>query len=74
MPVLAALGAHAFWMLYLWLGSAAAAAELARRKGYPEVIGLGTGLGLSVVGLLVWLLIPAKPHSPWARRRRPRGA
>lgn len=69
MLVIAALGANALWLLYVWLGSAVVASELSRRKGYGEKIGLGTGLVLSAIGVVVWLLVPAKPDSPWARRR-----
>jgi len=68
--VVAALGANALWLLYLWLGSAIAAAELARRKGYSEKLGLGCGLLLSAIGVVIWLCVPARPDSLWAKRRR----
>ena len=66
--IIAALGAHAFWLLYLWLGSAWIASELSRRKGYGEKWGLGSGLLLSVIGVIVWLIVPARPHSIWKER------
>ena len=69
---LAAIGANALWLLYLWLASAIVCAELSKRKGYGERWGLGTGLLLSVIGIVVWLLVPARPHSRWAQRRRRR--
>jgi hypothetical protein len=73
MLVIAALGAKALWLLYVWLLSAVIASELSKRKGYGEKVGLGTGLLLTVVGVVIWLFIPAKPESAWAKRRK-RGA
>jgi hypothetical protein len=66
--IIAALGAKAFWLLYLWLASAWLASELSRRKGYGEKWGLGTGLLLSAIGVIVWLVVPAKPNSIWKQR------
>jgi hypothetical protein len=66
--IIAALGAKAFWLLYLWLASAWLSSELSRRKGYGEKWGLGTGLLLSAIGVIVWLLVPAKPDSIWKQR------
>ena len=57
--VLAAIGANAFWLLYLWLGSAIGASWLSNYKGYGEKVGLGTGLLLSIIGVIVWLLSSA---------------
>jgi len=71
------IGAKALYLLFLWLISAAAGAWLSDRKGYGERVGLTLGLLLSVVGLLVVLLLPARPGSTWKvkgrlpRRRRP---
>jgi hypothetical protein len=65
MTVLAAIGALALYLLFIWLGSAIAASYLSGRKGYGEKAGLATGLLLSLVGALVWLAIPAKPDSDW---------
>jgi hypothetical protein len=70
MVVFAEIGATSLGLLYLWLGSAIAAGEIAKRKGYAEKAGLGTGLLLTAVGVLVWLAIPAKPDSRWAAKRR----
>jgi hypothetical protein len=67
--ILAAVGAKAFYLLMLWLASAIAASELSKRKGYGEKWGLGTGLLLSVVGAIIWIFVPAKPESPWKRRK-----
>jgi hypothetical protein len=68
--IIAAIGANAFWLLYLWLGSAIAASWLSNYKGFGEKWGLGTGLLLSIFGVIVWLFVPAKPDSKWAARRR----
>lgn len=66
MPI-ALLGAAALWLTYLWLGSAIAASWLSRRKGYGEKPGLACGLLLSVVGLFIWLAMPAKKESAWKK-------
>ena len=72
--VFAAIGAKALWLLYAWLASAIAAAELSKRKGYGEKWGLGTGLLLSAIGVIVWLVVPAREHSPWKTRKARREA
>ena len=70
------IGAKALYLLFLWLISAAAGAWLSDRKGYGEKVGLTLGLLLTVVGLLVVLVLPARPGSKWRvdgrlpRRRR----
>jgi hypothetical protein len=68
--ILAAIGAKAFYLLMIWLASAIAAAELSKRKGYGEKVGLGTGLLLSVIGVIVWIFVPAKADSPWRQRKQ----
>ena len=80
-PVLAAVGAKALFLCYIWLLSAITSSELSRSKGYGEKAGLGTGLLLSIVGPLIWLAIPPKDataewheRKPWQRRRKPREA
>ena len=67
--IIGTFGVKAFWLLYLWLASAWAASWLSERKGYGEKWGLGTGLLLSVIGVIIWLLVPARPLSTWAQRR-----
>jgi hypothetical protein len=80
MTVLALIGAKALYLLFIWLASAAAASWLSERKGYGEKVGLTFGLLLSAVGLLIVLLLPARPRSKWKlegwipRRGRSRGA
>ena len=63
--LLAVIGAEALYLLYGWLLSAVAASWLSARKGYGEKAGLAAGLLLSVVGVLIWLLWPARPDSRW---------
>jgi hypothetical protein len=63
--VLAVIGAKALYLLYGWLLSAIAASWLSARKGYGEKPGLAAGLLLTVVGVLIWLVWPAKPDSRW---------
>jgi hypothetical protein len=65
MDLLAVIGAGALWLTYLWLAAAIAASYLSARKGYGEKLGLAFGLLLSVVGVIIWLVWPAKPDSRW---------
>jgi hypothetical protein len=65
MTVIAAMGATALYLLFAWLASSIAASYLSDRKGYGEKAGLATGLILSVVGFLIWLVWPARPDSRW---------
>ena len=50
------------------------ASLISKRKGYGEKPGLGTGLLLSALAIVIWLLWPAKPDSQWRERRRRRRA
>ena len=65
MTVIAILGANALYLTFAWLASAIAASWLSDRKGYGERVGLATGLLLSVLGVVVWLVWPAKDASRW---------
>ena len=65
MTILALIGAKALYLLFIWLMSAIAASWLSDRKGYGEKAGLATGLCLTFVGALLWLVIPAKANSRW---------
>jgi hypothetical protein len=65
MDFIGVIGSGALWLMYLWLASAIAASYLSARKGYGEKLGLAFGMLLSVVGVLVWLIWPAKPDSRW---------
>ena len=65
MPVVAVIGASALYLLFLWLASAIAASWLSDRKGYGEKAGLATGLLLTVLGVVIWLVWPPRPGSAW---------
>ena len=60
--IIAAAGAIYFYLLMIWLASAIASSELSSRKGYGEKWGLGTGLLTSFIGVIIWILVPAKPE------------
>ena len=63
--VVAVIGSQALWLTYGWLASAIVASYLSDRKGYGERPGLASGLLLTVVGVLIWLVWPAKRDSRW---------
>jgi hypothetical protein len=63
--VFAALGAKSLYLLYVWLGSAIVAQYLSERKGYGEKAGLVTGLLISFLAVIVWLVWPARKDSRW---------
>ena len=59
------IGATALWLMYAWLLAAIVASYLSNRKGYGEKVGLAAGLLLHVIGVLIFLVAPAKPESKW---------
>jgi fucose permease len=59
------IGSLALWLMYAWLLCAIVASYLSNRKGYGEKVGLASGLLLHVVGVIVWLVWPAKDGSKW---------
>ena len=61
----ALLGAKALWLLYAWLGATIVASYVSERKGYGSKVGLASGLLLSVVGAVIWLLVPSRADSRW---------
>ena len=65
MTLLALIGVKALIYLYIWLIAAMVSSYLSNRKGYGEKPGLATGLILTAVGILVWLIVPAKQDSKW---------
>ena len=65
MTSFAVIGATALYLLFLWLLSAIVASWLSNRKGYGEKLGLATGLVLSLVGVIVWLVVPPRATSLW---------
>jgi hypothetical protein len=67
MTFFALLGSTALWLLYSWLAAAIAASYLSGRKGYGERVGLACGLLLSVIGVIVWLVVPPRADSLWKK-------
>jgi membrane protein implicated in regulation of membrane protease activity len=65
MTVLALIGAKALYLLWIWLASAIVSSALSTRKGYGQKPGLATGLLLSAVGIVIWLVWPARKESLW---------
>jgi len=59
------IGSLALLLMYAWLLAAIVASYLSGRKGYGEKVGLASGLLLHVVGVVIWLVIPAKDGSDW---------
>jgi hypothetical protein len=62
------IGATALWLTYLWLLSAIVGSYLSERKGYGARPGLASGLLLNVLGIVIWLIVPAKADSAWKRQ------
>ena len=60
----AAIGAAALYLLFGWLAITIICQYLSERKGYGMRWGLATGL-IFPPGVLVWLVIPARPDSDW---------
>jgi fucose permease len=63
--LIAAIGAKALYLLYGWLASAIIASYLSERKGYGSKLGLAAGLLLSVIGVVIFLVWPARKDSRW---------
>jgi hypothetical protein len=65
--LLALIGVRALIYLYIWLLSAWLASHLSDRKGYGEKPGLATGVCLTFVAVIIWLIVPPRPDSKWRR-------
>jgi hypothetical protein len=65
MELFALMGVKALYLFIAWLLSAIAASWLSDRKGYGERPGLATGILLTFVGVIIWLVWPAKDASRW---------
>ena len=65
MTLLAVIGVKALWLTYAWLASAIIGSWLSDRKGYGPKPGLATGLLLTVVAIIIWLVWPARQDSRW---------
>jgi uncharacterized membrane protein YjdF len=64
--IFALLGAKALYLVLVWLASAIAGSWLSDRAGYGERWGLASGLLLTALGALIWLviyLVAPRPHS-----------
>lgn len=68
MTILAVIGVQALYLLFVWLAAAIIASLLSGEKGYGERIGLASGLLLSPLGPLLWLIMPPKAESDWKVR------
>jgi hypothetical protein len=66
--IFAVFGVKALFLLYIWLIAGIVCSYLSQRKGYGERPGLATGLLLSAIGIVVWLVWPAKAESDWKVR------
>ena len=66
--IYAVFGVKALYLLYIWLISGVLCQYLSNRKGYGDKPGLATGLLLSAIGIIVWLVWPAKDGSDWKVR------
>jgi hypothetical protein len=67
MIVFGLLGAKALYLVFAWLLSAIVASYLSERKGYGERPGLASGLLLNALGVIIWLVWPARDDSLWKR-------
>jgi hypothetical protein len=67
MIVFGLLGAAALWLLYGWLLAGIVSSYLSDRKGYGEKAGLASGLLLYPLGVIMWLVWPAREDSKWKR-------
>ena len=63
--MLAVIGVTALWLTYAWLACAIIGSYLSERKGYGMRAGLAAGLLLTVIGVIIFLLLPARPDSDW---------
>lgn len=64
-PILGLIGVTALYLLIAWLMSAIICSYLSKRKGYGEKPGLASGLLLTVLGVIVWLVVTPKAGSAW---------
>ena len=65
--LLALIGVKALWLLYGWLLASIVASYLSDRKGYGEKPGLASGLLLYPLGVIMWLVWPAREDSKWKK-------
>ncbi|MBJ7328635.1 MAG: hypothetical protein JHC95_01990 [Solirubrobacteraceae bacterium] len=60
-----AIGVTALYLLFGWLICSAICGWIAARKGFQEKYGIATGLILVPLGVIIWLLWPAREGSDW---------
>jgi hypothetical protein len=65
LPLAANLGVKSLYLLLGWLGSTILCEEMATRKGFDLRWGLASGMLLTVIGVIIWLFVPAKDGSSW---------
>jgi hypothetical protein len=75
----ATIGPKALYLLFAWLLGAAIGCYLSERKGWGQKPGLASGLFLSLLGAVIWLIWPAREGSDWKIKgpwgdKRKRGA
>ena len=63
--VIGLLGVKALYLLIAWMLAAIIAQDISDMKAYGEKPGLATGLLLTFVGVIVWLVWPAREISRW---------
>ena len=61
------IGALALYLMFGWLACCIVTGYLSERKGYGERAGLVTAMVLFPIGLVIWLVWPAKDESVWKR-------
>ena len=68
MIAFAYFGVKALYYLFIWLASAIIASWLSQRSGYGERAGLASGLLLTALGAIVWIVIYAAFPRPGSTR------
>lgn len=66
--IFALLGAKALYLVLIWLASAIVGSWLSDRAGYGERWGLATGLLLTALGALIWVVVYLVAPRPGSRR------
>ena len=67
MFILGATGNEPKYLLFFiaWLLGAALSGYLSERKGYGDKPGIATGLALSIIGAVIWAVVPPRDNSDW---------
>lgn len=66
--IFALLGTKALYLVLVWLASAIVGSWLSDRAGYGERWGLCSGLLLTALGALIWLVVYLVAPRPGSRR------